>query len=98
MAPPWSGTDGWSASVIVLRRTLSPWPSFRRLEATGHCRHAAFSQKPSPIWRVTIFCTLLGPAAETQGEQRRGVLFYCVKRRLSFIFRRVAGVGITEGP
>jgi hypothetical protein len=31
-------------------------------------------------------------------EQRQGVLFYCGKWRLSFIFRRVAGVGITEGP
>jgi hypothetical protein len=30
MAPPWFGTGGWFASAIVLQRTLSPWPSFRR--------------------------------------------------------------------
>jgi hypothetical protein len=33
-----------------------------------------------------------------QEEQRQYVLFYGGKWRLSFIFRRVAEVGITEGP
>src|SRR5436309_15916281 len=48
MAPPSSGTGGWSASVIALRRTLSPWPSFRRLEVIRALPAHGFRSKAKP--------------------------------------------------
>src|SRR5215213_1078183 len=99
MALPWSDTGGWSASVIVLRRTLSPWPSFRRrvlrLEARGGSLLSAKARL-----RLEINHILLAVRARrrNRGRTAPGRVILLGKCRLSFIFRRVAGVGITEGP